>query len=120
MNAAASKMPVPEVIVVSDGKSELEDLMEIEQQAEEARKKVDADLQARQDAAKAKVQCCKEREEVKAAEVQKRKEVETLFWQVAGEAVKTVWERPEENQKRILAVSGVFLRGDKDSLVFSL
>src|SRR6266481_5784576 len=99
-NAAASKTPIPEVIVVSDGESEPEDLTEIEWQAEEAWKKVDVDLQACRDAAKAKAQCRKEREEAKAAEAQKRREVEKLFWQVMGEAAKTAQERPEENWKR--------------------
>ena len=59
-NAAASKMPVPEVFVISDSESKPEDLVEIEWQAEEARKKADADLQARQDAVKVKAQRRKE------------------------------------------------------------
>ena len=106
-NVAASKMPVPEVIVVSDSESELEDLAEIKWQAQEARKRVDEDLQACRDVVKVKAQCRKEREEAKVAEEQKRREAEKVFRQVAGEAVKAVQERPEENWKRILAVSDI-------------
>ena len=106
-NAAASKTPIPEVFVVSDRESEPEDLVEIERQAEEARKKADVDLQARREAVKAKAQCHKEREEAKAAEEQRRREAEKAFREVAGEAVKAVRERPEENWKRILAVRDI-------------
>ena len=106
-NAAASKTPIPEVFVVSDGESEPEDLAEIEWQAEEARKKADVDLQARWDVAKAKAQHRKEREEAKAAEVQKRREAEKAFRKVAGEAAKAARERPEENRKWVLAVSDI-------------
>src|SRR6266481_6346674 len=95
-NAAASKTPVPKVFVVSDRESEPEDLAEIERQAEEARKKADADLQARWEAVQVKAQCCKGREEAKVAEEQKRREAEEAFWKVAGEAAKAAQERPEE------------------------
>ena len=60
MNMATSKMPIPEVIIILDSESKPEDLAEIKQQAKEAWKRADEDLQAHRDVAKVKAQHHKE------------------------------------------------------------
>ncbi len=66
LNMAMGKMPVPDIIVVLDEESEVEDKAEIEWQAKEAKRKVMEDREAHLEAAKAKAQCQKEQEEAKA------------------------------------------------------
>ena len=86
-NTAVGKTPVPDITVVSDEESNMEDEVEIKRQAKEARRKVAEDHENWLEATRTKAQCQKEKEEAKAKadaeEVRKQKEANNLFQEVA-------------------------------------